>query len=281
VWNAADSSVPANSGRLDVPIEMIGGLPIAVMNRAQSAQLMTNLAAARRNSDQPPLLFTSANGQVLSMCAQDADVRNLFLGADVVHADGMPLVFASQWLSSKPLPERVATTDLFHDVAKLAEKRGTTFYMLGGTDATIELTVRRTLSLYPRLRICGYHSGYFGSEQEPEIVARIDAAGPDILWVGMGVPRELEFAARNRHHLRRVGIIKTSGGLFDFLSGKNRRAPDWMQAAGLEWAFRIFLEPQRLIGRYLKTNPHAAFLLLTRTRQPNAMALGNTKIDAH
>ena len=256
MWNAADSSVPANSGRLDVPIEMIGGLPIAVMSRAQSAQLMTNLAAARRNSNQPALIFTSANGQVLSMCAQDADVRNLFMNADVVHADGMPLVFASQWLSSKPLPERAATTDLFHDVAKLAEARGTRFYMLGGTDATIELAVRRTLSLYPRLRICGHHSGYFSSEQEPEIVAKIDAAGPDILWVGMGVPRELAFAARNR------------------------RAPNWMQAAGLEWAFRVFLEPQRLAGRYLMTNPHAAFLLLTRTRQPSALALRDAKIDA-
>jgi exopolysaccharide biosynthesis WecB/TagA/CpsF family protein len=258
---------------------MIGGLPIAVMNRAQSAQLMTSLAAARRNSNQPTLVFTSANGQVLSMCAQDADVRNLFLGADLIHADGMPLVFASRWLSSKPLPERVATTDLFHDVAKLAEARGTTFYLLGGTDATVELAVRRALSLYPRLRICGYQSGYFSSEQEPEIVAKIDAAGPDILWIGMGVPRELAFAARNRRHLRRVGIIKTAGGLFDFLSGKNRRAPDWMQAAGLEWAFRILLEPQRLAIRYLMTNPHAAFLLLTRTRQPSALALGNAKID--
>jgi N-acetylglucosaminyldiphosphoundecaprenol N-acetyl-beta-D-mannosaminyltransferase len=280
LWNAAESSVPATSRRLDVPIEMVGGLPIAVMNRAQSAQLMTSLAAARRDSNQPPLIFTSANGQVLSMCAQDAEVRQLFMDADVVHADGMPMVFASQWLSSKPLPERVATTDLFHDVAKLAETRGTTFYMLGGTAATVELAVRRMASRYPRLRICGYHNGYFSREQEPDIVARIDAAAPDILWIGMGVPRELEFAARNRRHLRRVGLIKTAGGLFDFLSGKNRRAPDWMQAAGLEWAFRVFLEPQRLAGRYLMTNPHAAFLLLTRTRQPSALALGNAKIDA-
>jgi N-acetylglucosaminyldiphosphoundecaprenol N-acetyl-beta-D-mannosaminyltransferase len=277
VWNAAESFVPALSGRLDVPVETIGGLPIAVMSRVQSAQLMTDLAAARRHSDQPALVFTSANGQVLSLCAQDADVRELFMDADVIHADGMPLVFASRWLCRRPLPERVATTDLFHDVAKLAEMRGTTFYMLGATDATIELAVRRTISLYPRLRICGHHSGYFTREQEPEIVARINAARPDILWVGMGVPRELWFAARNRHRLHRVGIIKTAGGLFDFLSGKNRRAPDWMQAAGLEWAYRTLLEPQRLAGRYLMTNPHAAFLLLTRTRQ---LALGNTKTDA-
>src|SRR3984893_3404149 len=167
VWNAGDSFVLESPGRLDVPVEMIGGLPIAVIARAQSAELMTDLAAARRNSNQPALVFTSANGQVLSMCAQDSHVRKLFMDADVVHADGMPLVFASQWLCHTPLPERVATTDLFHDVAKLAEARGTTFYLLGATDETIELAVRRASSLYPRLRIRGHHRGYFSSDQEP------------------------------------------------------------------------------------------------------------------
>ena len=74
---------------------------------------------------------------------------------------------------------------------------------------------------------------------------------------------------RYRDRLRGVGVIKTSGGLFDFLSGKNPRAPSWMQNAGLEWAYRIYVEPQRLVGRYLMTNPHALFLLLTRTEQVN------------
>jgi N-acetylglucosaminyldiphosphoundecaprenol N-acetyl-beta-D-mannosaminyltransferase len=272
VWNASDSFAPDKPGRSDVPVEMIGGLPIAVIDRAQSARLMTDLAAARRGANEPALVFTSANGQVLSMCAQDAGIRKLFLDADMVHADGMPLVFASRWLSRKPLPERVATTDLFHDVARLAEARGTTFYLLGATDTTIELAVRRISALYPRLRICGYRSGYFSSEQEAGVVADINAASPDILWIGMGAPREQAFAMRHREELRGVGIIKTSGGLFDFLSGRARRAPDWMQAVGLEWAYRTFLEPQRLAGRYLMTNPHALFLLITRTKSPGAMS---------
>jgi N-acetylglucosaminyldiphosphoundecaprenol N-acetyl-beta-D-mannosaminyltransferase len=270
VWNTSDSFVPEAPGRLNVPVEMIGGLPIAVIDRAQSAKLMTELAAARRNSNQPALVFTSANGQVLSMCAQDVHVRKLFMDADVVHADGMPLVFVSQCFGRRPLPERVATTDLFHDVAKLAEVHGTTFYMLGATDANIELAVRRTLSLYPQLRIRGYRDGYFSSSQEPQIIADINAARPDILWLGMGAPREQSFALRNRRHLHGVGIIKTSGGLFDFLSGKVRRAPVWMQAMGLEWVYRTCLEPQRLAGRYMRTNPHALFLLLTQTEWPSS-----------
>jgi N-acetylglucosaminyldiphosphoundecaprenol N-acetyl-beta-D-mannosaminyltransferase len=265
---------------LDVPVEMIGGLPIAVIDRAQSAQLMIDIAAARRNSNQPPLVFTSANGQVLSMCAQDSHIRKMFMDADVVHADGMPMVFASRWLCRKPLPERAATTDLFHDVAKLAEKRGTTFYLLGATDAVVDLAVRRTLSLYPGLRISGHRNGYFSRDQEPKIIADINAARPDILWVGMGTPREQSFAMRNRRHLKGVGIIKTAGGLFDFLSGRIRRAPNWMQAAGLEWAHRTFLEPQRLARRYMMTNPHALFLLLTQTKRPSALVFRDIKIDA-
>jgi N-acetylglucosaminyldiphosphoundecaprenol N-acetyl-beta-D-mannosaminyltransferase len=279
VWNASDSFVSKTLDRLDVPVEMIGGLPIAVIDRAQSAQLMIDLAMSRRSARQPALVFTSANGQVLSLCANDPATRALFERADVVHADGMPLVFASRWLAREPLPERVATTDLFHDVARRAERLGTTFYLLGATDAVIEQSVARARALYPQLRIVGYRGGYFGVDEEPEVIAAINAARPDILWVGMGVPREQVFAMRNRSRLSGVGIIKTSGGLFDFLSGKNRRAPDWMQALGLEWAFRTLLEPQRLAVRYLLTNPHAVFLLLTRTRQPGALALRGVKID--
>jgi exopolysaccharide biosynthesis WecB/TagA/CpsF family protein len=78
----------------------------------------------------------------------------------------------------------------------------------------------------------------------------------------MGAPRELAFAVRNRDLLTGVGLIKTSGGLFDFLSGRNRRAPAWMQAAGLEWLHRLALEPRRLFYRYLTTNPHALYVLL-------------------
>jgi N-acetylglucosaminyldiphosphoundecaprenol N-acetyl-beta-D-mannosaminyltransferase len=253
---------------LGVPVEMIGGLPIAAINRADSAQVMIDLAALRRHSDKPALVFTSANGQVLSLCARQPAIRRLFVEADLVHADGTPMVLASRLLCRDPLPERVATTDLFHDVAKIAQERGTTFYLLGGSDSVIEQAVRRARMLYPRLSIVGYRDGYFSREEEPAIVEAIDAVGPDILWVGLGVPFEQRFAMRNRDRLRNVGIIKTSGGLFDFLSGKNRRAPRWMQAGGLEWVFRTWLEPKRLAGRYIVTNPHAVFLLATQTRRP-------------
>jgi exopolysaccharide biosynthesis WecB/TagA/CpsF family protein len=84
--------------------------------------------------------------------------------------------------------------------------------------------------------------------------------------VGMGAPREHAFAARNKSRLTHVGVLQTCGGLFHFLSGDRPRAPQWMQDCGLEWLFRVGVEPRRLLSRYAVTNPHAALLLLTRSR---------------
>jgi exopolysaccharide biosynthesis WecB/TagA/CpsF family protein len=274
--------MPAQTGPLqletrtqwDVPVATIGGLPIAVIDRARSAELMVDAALARRNSGQRPLVITSANGQVLSMCARDPHIRDLFLSADLIHADGMPLVFVSRLFHKTPLPERVATTDLFHDVARVAQQRGASVYLLGGAKAVMNKAVQHVRSLYPDLNIVAYNGGYLRREGDEErIIADINTVKPDILFLGLGAPGEQEFALRNRDRLHGVGLIKTSGGLFDFVSGRNSRAPDWMQRFGLEWVYRIYLEPRRLAGRYLMTNPHALFLLLTRTARGETAAM--------
>ena len=90
----------------------------------------------------------------------------------------------------------------------------------------------------------------------------IDGLAPDILWLAMGVPAEQRFVAAHAHEMPHVGMIKTSGGLFNFLSGKNSRAPAWMQDAGLEWLYRMALEPRRLFWRYFVTNPVAIWQML-------------------
>ncbi len=258
-------SLPVASDEFNVQTISIGGLPIAVIDKSNSSQLMIAAALARRGSGRRPVIISSANGHVISLCARDPQTRALFRSCDLLHADGMPLVLASRLKCSKPLPERVATTDLFPDVASLAQKAGATFYFLGASADVINAAIRNVRRRYPDLTITGFRSGYFSHDEEANVIAEINAARPDILWVGMGVPREQDFALRNRERLINVGLIKTAGGLFDFLSGKNRRAPAWMQAAGLEWLYRLALEPTRLLVRYLTTNPHALYLLLTQT----------------
>ena len=211
--------------RWSVPAAQIGGLPIALINRANSAELMLDAALRRRGSTLPPVIFTSANGQVLSMSARHPMVRKLFLAADLIHADGMPLVLISRLFHKRPLPERVCTTDLFHDVARVAPSRGARMFLLGATKEVIDEAARRIRRLYPALDLAGHASGYMRRAQDEErVIELINAARPDILWLGLGIPAEQAFAVRNRNRLR-VGLIKTSGGLFDYISGKNARAP--------------------------------------------------------
>lgn len=248
------------------PTTRIGGLPITLHDRDESARRFIDIALCARGTNALPFYSTSANGQVIALAGKDAAFRELLLSADEIHADGMPMVFLSRLFSKFALKERVATTDFVHDVAKKAEAAGVSFYFLGGTPEVNEQAVAAMRAAYPRLVFAGAHHGYFPAEKEAEIVAQVAALKPDILWVGFGVPLEQHFIARNRERLRGIGVIKTSGGLFDFLSGKNSRAPGWMQQMGLEWLYRTMLEPRRLLVRYIKTNPVALWQIVFHSR---------------
>ncbi len=252
-----------------VPTEIIGGIPIAALTRAETARLMIDAALARRCDQAPPCVFSSANGQVLSAigrASSAADPANLIKTADLVSADGQPLVFASRLLGGGRIHERCATTDLFHDVAEIAETEGVTFFLLGATAEENAKAAANVSRDYPRLQIVGTRHGFFDSmADEASTVAWISSLAPAIVWISLGFPREQEFCFRLRDALSGAGVLKTSGGLFNFLSGTQPRAPRWLQHAGLEWAYRAGLEPRRLLARYASTNFHAAWLLLTRT----------------
>ena len=253
-----------------VPRTFVGGLEIPALTRQQIAGMLLDEAILRRGRKVPCLYLSTANGQVISMCARDQKVHRLFQCADGINADGMSVVFASRWLTNVGLPERVATTDMFHDAAKQAQERGASFYFLGAKEDMNRRAVEQIRQMYPKLRIAGRRNGYFSEADEPAIVADINQAQPDVLWLGLGVPRQQQFAVRHRANLTGVGAIQTCGGLFDFVSGKNSRAPMWMQQAGLEWAYRLMLEPRRLFLRYAFTNVHAIAVMLTKTRHQGA-----------
>jgi N-acetylglucosaminyldiphosphoundecaprenol N-acetyl-beta-D-mannosaminyltransferase len=244
----------------EVPRIWLGGLPIARLDRAQTADLMIAAARSRPWRDRP-LIMTSANGEVLSRCRKEPAIAALFAKADLISADGQPLVLASRLLGGPGLPERVATTDLFHDVAARAEPLGVSFYLLGATEEENRKACERARALFPRLDIVGRSHGYLDAATLERRVGEIDALAPAILWIAFGVPREQEFCARFASRLRHVRVIKTSGGLFNFLSGSRARAPAWMQRSSLEWAFRVAQEPRRLFWRYAVTSPHALYLL--------------------
>lgn len=251
--------------RAMLPSTIVGGMRTAQLNRIETVQLMEDAITGRLPGLQYPLFMTSNNGQVLSDFSRSVDVRKLFHHADVISADGQPMVTVARMISQNPLPERVATTDLFDD-ASLLLPEGTTYFMFGASPDEIERAAAIVRQRYPRISLVGYSHGYLDEEGQEALLQRLEELRPDVLWIGMGAPREQEFVVRNMDRLASVKVIKTSGGLFNFVSGKNRRAPQWMQNLGLEWLYRTMLEPKRLAMRYLITNPHSLYLLLTRTR---------------
>ena len=179
--------------------------------------------------------------------------------ADVVHADGGFLVTASRWLTGKKVAERSATTDMIHDFANGAGDK-MSFYLLGGSEKVNAETAQIMQKTYPSLRIAGRRNGYFSRDEEEAVIAEINAARPDILWVGLGKPLEQEFCLRVRDRLDVAWII-TCGGCYNYITGDYPRAPEWMQRTNLEWVHRAATKPKQLLWRYLTTTPHALLVV--------------------
>ena len=243
---------------------MVGGIKTACISRDGLAQMMLADCRAARENDAAPKLVFASNGHAIALSARDANFRETFAKADIVHADGQAAVFASRLLTTTPIPERSATTDFIHDAAALAAEEGLRFYLLGATEEANEKTAAVLAARYPGLKIVGRRHGYFSHLEEDEICDAINLTKPDVIWVGLSVPLEYEFAVRNKPRLK-AGWLVTCGGCFNFVTGDYARAPQWMQQAGLEWLYRLAREPRRLFWRYALTNPLAIFLLLTRT----------------
>jgi exopolysaccharide biosynthesis WecB/TagA/CpsF family protein len=247
------------------PEVIAGGLRIACVSRAELSDLMVSeCVEARRFGGLPPKLVFGVNGQAISLAARNPDLRRHHELADHLHADGQPLVLAARLFASPRIPERSPVTDFFHDAAIAARANGLRFFLLGATEENNAACARIMQTIYPGLIIAGRRHGYFKAEDEADVCAEINESRADIVWVGLGIPLEQAFCVRNRHRIR-AGWLVGAGGCFNYVSGRYRRAPRWMQAAGLEWLHRLWCEPRRLFWRYAVTNPHALFLLLTRT----------------
>ena len=183
--------------------------------------------------------------------------------ADLVTADGMPIVLLSKLLRN-PLPERVTGADMVPDICRRFAEEGLSVYVLGGDKAVVEEafaklagrgvpdppTAARPEAAPYRLRIAGIDDSFVKlDEDQPEIAERINTAKPDLLFVALGNPKQELWMGRNADRLD-VSVMIGVGGTFNFITGKVKRAPRWVQRSGLEWIYRICQEPGRLWRRY-------------------------------
>lgn len=210
---------------------------------------------------EPLNLAVGINAHVCNTAAADPDFARLIDSSDLNYPDGQSVVWAARLLGTQ-MPERVATTDLIYPlIAQLAARRKRVFFF-GGPPGIAEAAAQRLRVAYAGVEIRAEH-GYLTGIQTARLIGEINDWRPDVLFVGLGDPLQQRWVARYREQLS-VPAILTCGGLFDWTSGANRRPPQWMISGGLEWLWRVLLEPRRLSRRYLIGNP----LFLARlTRQ--------------
>lgn len=190
------------------------------------------------------------NAHVCNLARRDPELLR-FLDRSVTYADGQSVVWAARWLGAR-LPGRLATTDVATPILRAAARAAIPVYFFGGEDGVAESAAQRLRAEIPGLRLRAHH-GYATGAENDAVVRDIAAHGTGILFVGLGDPVQEHWV--EAHIAELPPAVLTCGGLFDWLAGAHRRAPGWMIRGGLEWLWRLVIEPRRLARRYLIGNP--------------------------
>ena len=203
------------------------------------------------NSRVPNQIIT-ANVDFCMIARKNTEFREVVNSASLCVADGMPLVWASRLLGA-PLPERINGTNLVYALCKEGQSKGYRFFLLGAEESVCTRASEILERDYPGIVIAGHYSPSFGVlsfEENAQIINIIRRTSPDILLVAMGTPKGQNWISDNLE-VCRVPVAMVIGGALDFVAGKYRRAPEWMQQHGFEWLFRLCVDFRRLWRRYL------------------------------
>jgi len=244
----------------DLSVFPVLGVNISAVNLDLAAQRIDDWIKARKS-----VYVCVAPVSTVIDCQDDPDYKNIINAADMVTPDGMPLV----WLAKKGGYNQVDRTygpDLMQLICKQGEERGYKHFFYGGSRETARSLTTALKGKFPRISITGeYTPGLLAVKQKETdlVIEQINQSGADILWVGLGSPKQDFWMDLHRHEIQ-VPVMIGAGAAFDFLSGTKPQAPRWMQRSGLEWIFRLCCEPRRLWKRYLIGNSRFIFLLLTR-----------------
>jgi N-acetylglucosaminyldiphosphoundecaprenol N-acetyl-beta-D-mannosaminyltransferase len=245
-------TAPPVPQRPRVDEEPVLGIPLALTDYEETLDWIDATVATGRKG-----YICVAAVHTVMVCQEDPDLREAVMGADFTVPDGQPLVWAMNMLGHQ-LPSRVYGPELMDRACARAARTGLKMYLYGGRNqgalVQLALNMRRR---YPGLQIVGGYAPPFReltSEEEDAVIEEIDRSGADVVWVGIGVPKQEKWMARMRPRLEAPVLIGV-GAAFDFHAGLVPQAPDWMQRAGLEWAYRLAHEPKRLWKRYARYNP--------------------------
>jgi N-acetylglucosaminyldiphosphoundecaprenol N-acetyl-beta-D-mannosaminyltransferase len=249
---SSDDARAVAGGAESTPTTDVLGVPLALIDYERTLDWI-DACIARRDKG---YICVAATHTVMA-CQEDPELRRAVDGASLVVPDGQPLVWALNALGAH-LAHRVYGPDLMDAACARAARTGTRFYLYGGRNPGALAQLARNLRLkHPGLRIVGGHVPPFREltpDEEEAVIGDIRTTGADVVWVGIGVPKQEKWMARMRDRLDAPVLIGV-GAAFDFHAGLVPQAPRWMQRSGLEWLFRLAHEPRRLWRRYLRYNP--------------------------
>jgi N-acetylglucosaminyldiphosphoundecaprenol N-acetyl-beta-D-mannosaminyltransferase len=234
------------------------GTQLSVVSYAEVLRRMEDPSSQRAQ------LFAFCNVHSVMTARRDLTVRRALAGMDVAAPDGMPLVWV---MRRRGLPQqpRVYGPDLMELALSHGVTRDWQHFLLGATDPTLERLEAAAERLAPGVKIVGRLAPPYRPltpVEDDEIVDRVRSSGANVLWVGLGMPKQELWMQRMGQRLPGINVMGV-GAAFDLLSGTVPQAPDWLQDHGLEWAYRLWREPRRLWRRYLYNNP--AFVVLATT----------------
>ena len=257
---ATVTALPQRSRIFDIPVDL--GQPAELIRR------ITGWVGSGR----PARRVMYLNAHVLNQSRANPALREALEQADLVYCDGYGVRLAAKALDAE-IPHRMTGADWIYGLAALCELGGQSVYLLGAEPGVTAEAARRLGRWYPRLQIAGTHHGYFdiGSAHDDRVVEDINARKPDIVLVGMGTPKQELWVAQNAARLE-TDVVWTVGALFDYVSGRVPRAPRWLADNGLEWIFRLAIEPQRMWRRYLLGNPVFISRVMAQARARHAAA---------
>ncbi|MCP8968050.1 WecB/TagA/CpsF family glycosyltransferase [Ectobacillus ponti] len=218
------------------------GVPFSTLTMEETIQyLFGQLKQERRQT----FHVVTANPEIVMCARKDSAFQNDLLQADLITPDGIGVVKASGMLG-EPLQERVSGFDLMNGWFAQAEQQGRqlSVFLLGAKPHVVERAAKELRRLYPSLQVAGHQHGYFGADEEEQIVEKIAAAKPDILLVALGFPRQEKFIQTHKQRLQ-TKIAVGVGGSFDVWAGEAKRAPKWIQSIHLEWFYRLCKTPSR------------------------------------
>jgi N-acetylglucosaminyldiphosphoundecaprenol N-acetyl-beta-D-mannosaminyltransferase len=200
-------------------------------------------------------IFAYANVHAINIARHDSVFRDFLNGAHLVYCDGEGLRLGARILGFE-LPRRTVLTRWIWDLGGLFQEKGISVFLLGGSIEGVGVSANQLCARYPRLKLVGYHHGYFDSSEQTnsDVIDMINRASPNVLFVGFGMPRQEIWIRQNFDQLM-VNAFIPCGGMFDYLSGVVRVSPSWMSEHGMEWLHRLIQDPVRLWRRYVWGNP--------------------------